>query len=57
MTPEETQAARDKIRDQGLRFMDAIARTKGENDPMFWAAMAVTTDNLAAFDKRQREQK
>jgi hypothetical protein len=51
MTREERQKARDKIRDQGIAMMDAIKAKHGEDHPMFWAAMAVTTENLRAFDE------
>lgn len=51
MTPEERQAQRDKIRDLGIKMMDAIKAKHGEDHPMFWAAMAVTTENLRAFDE------
>jgi hypothetical protein len=52
MTREELQRERAKIRDQGLNFMDAIKAKHGEDHPMFWSAMAVTTENLRAFDER-----
>lgn len=56
MTPEERQAARAKIRDQGFAMMDAIKANSplGEDDPRFWRAMQVTTENLQAFDQRYK---
>lgn len=50
-TREERQKARDKIRDHGIAMMDAIKAKHGEDHPMFWSAMAVTTENLRAFDQ------
>lgn len=56
MTPEERQAQRDRIRDSGIAMMDAIKAVHGEGE-MFFRAMAVTTENLRAFDERRPLQK
>lgn len=43
---------RHKIMERGMKMMDAIATTFGEDDPRFWGAMQVTLNEVDAFDKR-----
>lgn len=52
MDREQQAIERRKILDRGMNMMDAIAKTFGEDDPRFWAAMKVTVDDVAAFDER-----
>lgn len=51
LTDQQT-IERRKIMDRGTRMLDAIAATKGENDPMFWSAMQVMLEQVDEFDKR-----
>lgn len=51
LTPEQ-QTERRKIIDRGTNMMDAIAKTKGEDDPMFWQMMNLVLDQVDEFDRR-----
>lgn len=49
---EAQQIERRKIMDRGMNMMDAIAKAKGEDDPMFWSAMQVMLEQVDQFDRR-----
>lgn len=51
LTPEQATERR-KIMDRGTNMLDAIAKTKGENDPMFWSTMRVMLEQVDEFDRR-----